>query len=76
MTKEGREKLNSIRFDWGDQPSIMISPFKKQTWETCFAQLEDYKKANGDCNVSQKDSHNVELRGWVGTQRHLKKKNN
>jgi hypothetical protein len=29
----------------------------------------DYKKANGECNVSKKESQNIELGHWVGKQR-------
>jgi hypothetical protein len=78
LTKERLEKLNSIGFGFDACKAICITKSRagmsKTSWVTRFEQLEEYKKANGDCNVSSKDSQNIELGRWVSAQRY--KKNN
>jgi hypothetical protein len=46
----------------------------KSDWNLRFQQLVEYKKANGECNVSTKDIQNIELARWVGKQREAKNK--
>jgi hypothetical protein len=60
LSAERQAKLDAIRV-------ILID------WETHFEQLKEYKKVNGDCNVSRVDPQNMELGGWVSAQRQAKK---
>jgi hypothetical protein len=68
-------KLNAIGFVWKVRclkKSRM--GFSKTSWDTRFEQLEEYKKAKGDCNVSQNDSEQIELGRWIAAQRQSKKR--
>jgi hypothetical protein len=70
--------LNSIGFD-ADTTKIRRPTISKTivAWDTRFAQLEEYKKVHGDCNVVQRtssDSQSIELGRWVSVQRYKKKK--
>jgi hypothetical protein len=38
-------------------------------WEGRLSELADYRKINGHCNVPQRNSENIKLGKWVGTQR-------
>jgi endogenous inhibitor of DNA gyrase (YacG/DUF329 family) len=77
LSDERKTKLNAIGFIW--KVSFRTKSTKIRTgisptdWDTRFEQLVGYKKANGDCNVSTKDSQHIELGRWVAKQRHLKK---
>jgi hypothetical protein len=66
LIAEREAKLNSIGFVWD-----LVST----DWDTRWEQLVEYKQANGDCNVSLKQSgQHIKLGTWVAKQRYLKKK--
>jgi hypothetical protein len=67
-------KLNAIGFVWerNCRGNSRVED-GRITWVTRLEQLEEYKKANGDCNVSSVDSKNFQLGRWVYIQRHKKK---
>ncbi len=54
-------RLDSLGFVWG-----FISP---TSWEDMFAQLVEFKKTHGHCNVPQRWPENIKLGRWVNTQR-------
>jgi hypothetical protein len=66
LSAQREEKLKSIGFVW--------KRIIRRDWDTRLEQLVDYKKANGNCNVSKKESQNVELGNWVANQRQAKNK--
>jgi hypothetical protein len=66
LSAEREAKLNAIGFIW--------KVCCKTAWDTRFGQLEDFKKANGDCNVSTDHSQTIQLGRWVIIQRHLRRK--
>jgi hypothetical protein len=68
LRTEREEKLNSIRFVW------KLRCTGQTDWNTRFEELVEYKQVNGDCNVSTKDSQNIELGRWVSKQRLAKNK--
>jgi hypothetical protein len=77
LTKERLEKMNSIGFDWKATCMTKSRPrgVSNTAWDTRFEQLEEYKKANGDFNVSLlSDCRYIELRRWVSVQRYKKNK--
>jgi hypothetical protein len=70
LSAEREAKLNSMGFIWKIRQSCLTV---KEGWDTRFEQLEEYEKANGDCNVPTHYSENVKLGDWVGRQRHGKR---
>jgi len=69
MTKERKEKLEEIGFEW----EISRTRGKLTAWEKNFVLLKKYKKIHGHCNVGKKDMENDntwrELYPWVLAQR-------
>lgn len=60
-SEEQLNRLNSIGFSW--------NPLDER-WEKFFASLNDFKKSNGHCRVSQKYKHGLlNLGTWIATQR-------
>jgi hypothetical protein len=71
LSDEREAKLNAIGgFAWGKSRRAMASE-----WENRLEQLKEYKKVNGDCNISKSNSHNSELASWVTLQRQAMQKN-
>jgi hypothetical protein len=62
--------LNTIGFDWRNKMIVL-------DWDDRFEHLVEYKKMNGDCNVSRHDSAeiNLQLFSWARRQRETKFKN-
>ncbi|MDM8567017.1 Helicase associated domain protein [Candidatus Halobeggiatoa sp. HSG11] len=67
LSKERIECLNKINFDWEPYETF---------WNEMYAQLVEYKKIHGHCNVPQtrKWSKNKKLATWVSEQRKAKKR--
>ncbi len=57
-----RERLNEIGFSWSKN-------YHHELWEQKYAQLIDYKKKYGNCDVPQKFPKNQPLASWVNGQR-------
>jgi hypothetical protein len=75
LSVEREEKLNNIGFAWKVRNITESEEGSGKTdWDTRFEQLEEYKKANGDCNVSGYDNQNTKLGRWVTIQRQKKRK--
>ena len=60
LSKEKISKLDSLGFEW----EILSS-----TWEKMFKELMEYRKAFGDCRVSNRSKKYKNLRVWVTVQR-------
>jgi hypothetical protein len=74
LNAEREATLNAIGFVWNVRCITMSrAGLSKTAWDTRFDQLEKYKEANGDCNVSRRDRQNIELGRWVAGQRQAKK---
>jgi hypothetical protein len=77
LIAEREAKLNAVGFVWKLRCMTNSTKCRKVSsptdWDTRFEQVVKYKKANGDCNVSTKDSQNIELGRWVAAQRQAKK---
>jgi hypothetical protein len=70
ISVEREKKLNAIGFVWTRGQELASNV----PWNTRFQQLLEYKKENGDCNVSKSNSsQHIDLRRWVVVQRHSKK---
>jgi hypothetical protein len=65
LTKDRIQRLDQIGFIWDARDAL---------WEEKFAELQAYKKAQGNCNVPQDWSENPQLAEWVTNQRQFKKK--
>ena len=66
LTAEQIRRLDSIGFSWDPQT---------EKWEAAFEMLQDYRKKNGHCNVTQTHTAGgFKLGSWVITQRHKKNK--
>ena len=57
-------RLDNLGLDW--EPVL-------SSWEGMFAELIEFKKAYGHCDVPQKFQENVQLAAWARTQRSYKK---
>jgi hypothetical protein len=69
ISVEREKKLNAIGFVWKVR-SRSEKKTQRTDWNTRFQQLEEYKKANGDCNVSTSNSsQHIDLGRWVFFQR-------
>jgi superfamily II DNA or RNA helicase len=60
ITKERRDRLDALGFDWGRQTT---------QWERMYAELAAYKAKNGDCNVPKSWVEDQTLFNWVQWQR-------
>lgn len=60
LTAERIQRLERIGFDWNPQEA---------KWNRMYAQLVDYRKHYGDCNVPSRWKENVKLSQWVSSQR-------
>jgi Helicase associated domain len=56
-----KERLNELGFAWNTRHCL---------WEIRFAELKEYVKQYGDCNVPADWEKNRQLGRWVGTQRY------
>jgi superfamily II DNA or RNA helicase len=56
-------RLESIRFIWNPADA---------TWEERFAELQEYRLENGNCDVPNRWKHNIKLATWVSNQRSRK----
>ena len=65
LSSDKIQKLEAIGFSWN-----RIEGY----WYQMYQALQEYKQIHGDCNVPAKYTDNPKLGRWVGTQRHLKKK--
>jgi superfamily II DNA or RNA helicase len=65
LSKDCIQRLNQIGFIWDARDAL---------WEEKFAELQAYKKAQGNCNVPQDWSEKPQLAEWVTNQRQFKKK--
>jgi hypothetical protein len=75
FSAEREEILNSIGFVWKARCTTNSRVGLSQTnWETRFQQLVEYKKANGNCNVSGTDDQTMKLWRWASKQREAKNK--
>lgn len=61
LTKERREKLDSLGFAWQVR--------NRPEWEHRYQELLEYKSQNGDCKVPQHYKENKPLGKWVAKQR-------
>ena len=66
LSSEQIESMNGIGFSWN---------LDEDKWNEMFDQLKDYKKDNGDCNVSTLDKDYKKLGSWVSSQRTAHKNN-
>ncbi len=77
ITVEREKKLNAIGFAWflrSENTQEWTAGTTHTDWNTRFQQLEEYKNANGDCNVSRKNSsEHIDLGRWVAAQRSRQK---
>jgi len=64
LSSERVQRLTALGFEWDPLTAV---------WEEMFARLVRYKERIGHCNVPAKWPEDPRLRGWVGTQRNLKK---
>eukprot|EP00804_Cyclotella_cryptica_P021195 CCRYP_001502-RA/>CCRYP_001502-RA protein AED:0.19 eAED:-0.00 QI:0/0/0/0.66/1/1/3/0/227 len=72
LTDELVEELESIGFEWSVKKST------EEAWESKYAMLCDFKKANGHCNVPRRtdgDESLTSLGRWVVEQRKSNKEN-
>ena len=63
LSKERRERLEAIGFDWDAHANL---------WETMFKALCEYRDEHGNCNVPRYYSQNLVLGNWVKRQRKIK----
>jgi hypothetical protein len=76
LTPEREEKLNSIGFTWKVRKTTLLKRkvgLGRTDWNTRFEQLEEYKKASGDCNVHISRHNDKKLKNWAAVQREAKK---
>jgi hypothetical protein len=66
-------KLSQQRFKHLDEIGFNWEPLD-ETWEIMFAELIEFKKFHGHCNVPSRWTKNHKLGHWVAFQRHLKKR--
>ena len=66
MRPERVERFENIGFVWKSDRYIF-------QWEERFAQLADYKKKYGHCNVPARWKKDPTLGGWVHNQRAFKR---
>jgi hypothetical protein len=69
LSDERQEKLNSIGFTWNQRFLT-----EQEAWEFRYAELVEYKKVHGECNVPWDYSANLELGRWVRAQRYFHQK--
>ncbi|GKY90651.1 hypothetical protein MPSEU_000038500 [Mayamaea pseudoterrestris] len=62
MTAAKQQALNDIGFSWAKRKG-------QPSWDTRFAQLQEYAQQNGHCRVPTKFAENPALGRWVSTQR-------
>ena len=60
LDRERIARLDAIGFTWD---------LRREHWEAMFAALEDYRRANGHCDVPQTWPDNRKLGNWVMVQR-------
>lgn len=65
--------LSPARIQRLQKIGLKLDPYENQ-WESMAAELYQFKKENGHCNVSQKSEKNSELARWVCRQRNTYKK--
>ena len=75
---EAEEKLRAIGFDFKEDSFGSAQTIgKRTTWDERYADLVEYKKKNGTCNITSSGINNEShaLHHWVGVQRsHWRKK--
>ena len=72
ITKEQIEELTAVGFT-NSRRKIVNKTQEEEHWNSMFAELEQYKKDNGNCNVSTTPPH-TDLTKWVIAQRREYKK--
>jgi len=61
LSNDKKQRLEEIGFTWTRR--------KRQSWDTMFERLVEYKKCHGHASVEQKEKEDPQLGVWVKTQR-------